>query len=334
MKYASDACKVKLRQPLPQIMGSISPPFLTLSLTQLGHMSKRIAFVWTNGVRNKEVFNHWRDGLYAAMKLIEQEHEVSYHEPDEDLPTVDWILYWEAPCTHDSQQDGHKYRKLYSNPQKKALLFAGGPIKRHWVEGFDHVFVESKINKDEFDALGIKNSTAFGVNTDIFKPMDVEKTHTAVAHGACASWKRQWLLCEALKEKALIFGRYQSEDPRPFDECRACNSMVLDQQSYENAAKLLNSAQVSVNCADFWGGGQRATLEAMACNLPVVVMSDSPKNREYVEDSGCGYIAEPNSEAIRTAVYTAIQHRKKKSRKYVMKKWTHHHYRDALLNAL
>jgi glycosyltransferase involved in cell wall biosynthesis len=294
----------------------------------------RIAFCWTNGVRNKDVFNHWNDGLRAAMKLIEAEHEVTYHEPYEDLPTVDWILFWEAPCTFASGEWGAAYKKVMSSPQKKALCFAGGPIKPEWVEGFNHIFVESKINKDEFDALGIKNSTAFGVNTDVFKPMNEDKTHTTVTHGTCAGWKRQNLVCQAFGERALVFGRPQETDMYPFNECTKCNSTVLLEQSYEETARLINTGEVAVNCADFWGGGQRQTLEAMACNLDVVVMSDSPKNREYVEESSAGIIVNPDPDSIKRGVFALQPNKRKRGRDYVLSKWTHHHYKEALLNAL
>jgi glycosyltransferase involved in cell wall biosynthesis len=263
-------------------------------------------------------------------------HVITYHEPDEDLPTVDWILYWESPITHDSEY-GPAYKKVKNSPQKKALLFSGGPIKKEWVDGFDHIFVESKINADEFDALGIRNSTAFGVNTDVFRPTMEHKAYKTVTHGTCASWKRQWLVCEALGDQALVFGRPQEADPRPFDECRKCGSTVLLGQSYQETARLINSAQVGVNCADFWGGGQRATLEAMACGLPVVVMEDSPKNREYVEDGGLGFICPPQADAIRATVDEALAlstDQKLRAREYVMSKWTAEHYKDNLLNAL
>ena len=292
----------------------------------------KINFCWTNGVRSKEVFDHWRDGLWAAMKLIEKEHDVQYFEPDDDLPDADWSLLWEAPVTHDSQEDGHKYRKFVSGKGKKALLFAGGPIKEQWVRGFDHVFVESQINEDEFNAIGVKNSRAFGVNTDIFKPMVVPKTHTTVTHGACAGWKRQYLVCEAMGDKALVFGRFQEHDPYNFNRCRECQATVLDQQPYEEAAKLINSAHVSVNCAEYWGGGQRATLEAMACDIPVVFMDDSPKNREYIEESGVGVVCHPSAPAIREAVESLIPI--SGGRDYVLKKWTPEHYKNAILNAL
>lgn len=296
----------------------------------------RIAFVWTNGVKDTYRFNWWNDGLRAAMRILEKEHVVTYHEPDEDLPEVDWILFWEAPCTHDSEY-GNAYRKVMNSPQKKALLFAGGPIKYEWVKGFDHVFVESKINKDEFDALGVPNSTAFGVNTDIFKPIFSErKKFMTETHGTCANWKRQWLAAEALEAHALIFGRNQENDPYPFVRARELGATVIDtEQTFENTARLINNARIGLNCADYWGGGQRATLEAMACGLPVVVMNDSPKNMEYVQDSGIGAIVSPNASDIFRAVVALLDgDYSKQAREYVLSKWTPQHYADALLKVI
>lgn len=292
----------------------------------------RIAFVWTNGVKNKDRFDRWNDGLRAAMRILEKKHTVTYHEPDEDIQDVDVILFWEAACTCQSAEFGKAYQKVQSNPIKKALIFAGGPIKYEWVKGFDLVFVESKINEEEFSAIGIPNMRAFGVNTDVFKPLDVEKKYTTVTHGTCASWKRQGLVGRAMKQEALVFGQKQQTDTQPFDDCEQLGSTVLTEVSYEETNELLNSAKISVNCADYWGGGQRATLEAMACDLPVVVMEDSPKNREFVEEAGIGAIVPPEPERIREAVEQLKD--TKGGRDYVLSKWTHKHYADSLLKGI
>lgn len=297
----------------------------------------KIAFVWTNGVKDQYRFNWWNDGLREAMRILELEHEVTYHEPSEDLPEVDWIFFWEAPCTHDSEY-GASYKKVMNSPQKKALLFAGGPIKYEWVKGFDHVFVESKINKDEFDKLGVRNSTAFGVNTRIFKPDESEKTYTTVTHGTCANWKRQWLAGEAMGAQALVFGRDQEHDRYPFIKAREWGAHVIDtEQSFEQANALINTARIGLNCADFWGGGQRASLEAMACGLPIIVMNDSPKNSEYVEDSELGVIVTPEAHDIIRAVDDLSKSHvdfKKECREYVLSKWSERHYAQALISGI
>ena len=284
----------------------------------------QIDFYWQGVTDAKQ---RWRDGLWAAMQLLERKHDVEYKEPWE-APRKDAILFhWEAPCTVNGTNKEH-YEAVRQQPNKKVLLFAGGPLRQEWVAGYDMLAVESKINEDECAELGIPYARAFGVNTAIFHPMSSKKYYTTVTHGTSASWKRQWLVCQAMGEKALVFGQPQETDTRPFDECEQCGSMVLHQQSYTDTNKHLNHAKVSVNCADFWGGGQRATLEAMACNLPVVVMKDSPKNREFVEEAGIGAVVDPQPERIREAVESLVG--TTGGRDYVMGKWTPQHYADAL----
>lgn len=290
----------------------------------------KINFVW-QGSSDSEVFSHWNDGLRAAMRLIEQRHEVSYREPWDDL-MGDIILYWEAPCTVNGKNAEH-YRKVQSSSIRKALLFAGGPMKPDGLIGFDHIFVESKINAEELDMLDYPHSTAFGINENIFFPTNEPKKYDAITVGTCASWKRQDLVGKALGPRALIVGRNQDTDPAPFIEARKFGAQVIDdERSYEDVARLTNQARCAVNAADRWGGGQRATLEAMACGLPVVCMEDSPKNREYVEESGFGIVVPPDVSHIQKAVNEAITWRSDAGPEYVKSKWTSRHYADALLD--
>lgn len=289
---------------------------------------KHICLIW-QGITGR--YGIWKDGLWRAMKYLEERYDVTYHEPLDEIPSDAIVLYWEAPCCINGK-DSHNYKRIQSLPNKKALLFAGGPIRREWLDGFDHVFVESKINADELDALGISHSTAFGINEEVFVPKNLAKKYAGIHHGTCASWKRQWLLGEALGKEACVVGRYQETDPRPFDDCKKLGATVLPEKQPEEVCDLLNESYVCVQTSDKWGGGQRCTLEAMACNIPVVCMTDSPKNREYVEESGCGMVTEPNAKDIQRATIIARSTDwGTKGRDYIMSKWTAKHYADNLI---
>ena len=291
---------------------------------------KKVGFVW-QGITGR--YGYWKDGLYLAMKHLEKVYDVSYYEPTDNIE-ADVVLYWEAPCTINGQFRDN-YLKVKNLPIKKALLFAGGPIQKEWLDGFDHVFVESKINAEELAKLGVPHSTAFGINEEIMKPMDLPKEYVGIHHGTCASWKRQWLVGEALKDKALIVGRNQESDSYPFRRCKEMGSTVLDEKEPEELATLINKSQCVVQTSDYWGGGQRCTLEGLACNLPVVVMEDSPKNREYIEESGCGVIVSPDvgniTRGVNEVIHTDYGNR---PRDYIMSKWTSRHYADALIKVI
>lgn len=265
---------------------------------------KKIAFVW-QGVSDLKILAQWNDGLREAMRIIHLSgYQVKFYEPWNEITDVDLILYWEAPCTAMGTNGPH-YNKVRENPIKKALLFAGGPIKAEWVKGFDLLFLESKINEHECDELGIRWKHAFGINDRNFvysKRENPKKIWDGMLAGTGASWKRQWLIGEALGEKAILMGRDQDTDPMPFRVCREHGSTVLGEQSSQFVAKTLRQSHTCINPCDYWGGGQRATLEAMAMGVPVICCDDSPKNREFIEESGFGRVVGPNVPDIRHAV--------------------------------
>lgn len=292
----------------------------------------KIDFVWQG---HDGRYGLWKDGLYQAMQILEKEFDVQYKNPWDEIREDALILYWEAPVTFVGENGIH-YQRICNLSNKKILLFAGGPIKLEWMDKFDHVCVESKINLEECEMLGIPCSTAFGINADIFTPMDVDKLWKTSTVGTCASWKRQWLAGEAFGSDALVVGRGQDSDPMPFERCRELGATVLGEHLPEDLVKLVNQSHVCLQLADYWGGGQRTTLESMACGIPVVCMSDSPKNREYVEESGFGLVAEPNIESIRHAVNTLIDApvSPKIGRGYVKLKWTGKHYAENLIKVI
>lgn len=294
----------------------------------------KIAFVW-QGISGR--YGQWKDGLYAAMQIIGKKHEVQYFEPGDNIKEFnpDWILYWEAPCTINGK-DSDKYKRVCSLPFKKALLFAGGQIEPMWVKDFDNLFIESQIDMDTCERYGLPHSRAFGVNTEIFKPQKQPKIFDGMHQCTCASWKRTWLMTEVLKEKSMVCGRRQETDPRCFDDAIKHGALVLPEQSAYSITALLNASYCVVNTSEFWGGGQRATLEALACGIPAIVMSDSPKNCEYIRDCGYGIICDPNVESIKKAV-EEIKNRiwyPEDALNYIEEKWSEKKYAQAILDII
>lgn len=294
----------------------------------------RIAFIW-QGFDGRYKYQ-WRDGLYAAMHLLEKEHEVRYFDfPLDEIHDFnpDVVLYWESPCTLRGK-DQANYQAVIDLPYKKALLFAGGPVDRQICYGFDLYFVESRISEQEFNALGLPWKRAFGVNTQIFKPMNLEKKRDGIIQATFAGWKRHELFADALGEKGMAVGRVQESDRNGYNRCIERGVEVLGEQPAYRIAELINESHAVVNTAEYWGGGQRCTLEAMACGVPVIVMKDSPKNCEFVEESSGGFIVEPDVDSIRRAIEEVNEFQGSAGLHYVRKHWTERHYADALLEGI
>lgn len=289
----------------------------------------RLLFLW-QGMDGR--YGLWKDGLWLAMKRLENLFEVTYLDA-EKIRMLDYepdvVLYWEAPVTIIGK-NGHIYKEIMNLPYPKALLFAGGRIEKEWVKGFDLLFVESKINEDECDRLGIPWMRAFGVNEEIMVPMKQPKIFDGIMQATFAGWKRHEIFADALGEKGLVVGRKQENDRNGYDRCVKKHVCILPEASPEILPGLINASYAVVNTSEFWGGGQRCTLEGMACDVPVIVMNDSPKNREYVEESGAGLVCDPNPEAIREAIEQIKIGKIRGGRSYIEAKWTSKHYARSL----
>jgi glycosyltransferase involved in cell wall biosynthesis len=297
----------------------------------------KVGFIW-QGLHTEKRYGHWDDGLYAAMKLVEKSpnFEVHYFDTDMDWSGMDILLYWEAPVTF-AGKDRDNYVRVQNSNIPKILLFAGGQVKLEYCGGFDLFLVESEINEKDFAEIGLPWLRAFGVNTVTMKPERQPKIFDAVFPATCASWKRQGLFSRALKEKGVICGRFQETDPIGFLNARDNGTLVFPELPYPAVNALYNASWCCVNTSSEWGGGQRTTLEAMAAGIPVIVMKDSIKNREYVEESGAGLVVEPDELQIRNAIeeikkWTPEQ--RAKGRAYVESKWTAKHYADNIIKGI
>lgn len=209
-----------------------------------------------------------------------------------------------------------------------ALAFTGGPY-RQYENVPDVVFVESQSYFDEFKKRGLNVKRAFGVNTELFKPMPQPKIFDAVFPATMAAWKRHDLFAEALGPRGLACGFWQPHEMHVVESLQKHNCAILHHQNAESVALIYSMGKTCVITSANNGGSQRAVLEAMACNIPMVVMSDSDKTSEYVRDCGVGAVVEPDVNAIRKAV-DEWKDQKVNTRDWVIENYSEYKYAQQL----
>jgi glycosyltransferase involved in cell wall biosynthesis len=287
----------------------------------------KIAFIWPgfrlhNGKR-------FKDGLWEALEILKQKHEIRGFEPEETQMIIgfnpDRILYWGALIEQTKPS-------VAALPYKKAICFAGGPINGELATGFDLYFTESEVNEREFGALGKPWMRAFGVNEKLYKPLPLEKKYDAIFFGTHAQWKRNDLFARAIGRRGISIGLFQDHEKDCYQIPQEQGCEVHNEIPREELVQFINHSRTALNTANVWGGGQRMTLEAMACNVPPIVMTDSPKNQEYVIESGIGLIVKPDISEIQEAVEKLKG--TQGGRDYILSKYTAQHYADALEKGL
>lgn len=222
--------------------------------------------------------------------------------------------------------------ELNDYPCPKAICYSGGRFT-NYERMVDLIFVESKTYVKWFAERGIKAIQAFGTNTELFKPYNQPKFFDAFFPATFASWKRHHLFAEAMGDKGLLCGWWQPNEMIIIEKAFKCRTGVLHHQIAESIALLYSMAKVVLVTSHDTGGSQRTVLEAMACNIPLVVMSDSTMTSEYVREAGEGMICEPNVEDIRKAV-EIMKDKKVNTREWIMKNYSEYVYADKVRDGI
>lgn len=311
----------------------------------------KLSFVWDWPSYDPQTFT-WQDGLAAAIKKLSQRHEVQiltcsmngqdytlYHpyfsiqvstdiRRDVALFKPNVILMW-GDCTRPNAAP------LSELNIPMALCFAGGQVDGPTYGYFDHFFVESQSYKERFEALGKSVSTAFGTNTDLFKPIpEQQKVFDACLPATYAGWKRHHLYAEATKGLRSVTAGYIVADEDPIiGWVQKTGSLALPHVDPQ-VLRYLYAASKTCCITSFWtGGSQRTVLEAMAMNIPVIAMKDSDKTSEYVYECGQGLVVDPEPEKIRNAILQ-LRDTEVNTRDYILDKWSEHKYAQSLEDGL
>ena len=306
----------------------------------------RIAMLWDWSPAFSQTIT-WQDGLAAALReLMKRGHEVSVIIPTEQNTRIphpyfeiigsadvvelvrtlkpDVILHW-ADMTRPHA------RPLRDLDIPMAICFAGGELLGENYPFFDHIFVESEVYLDVLlERNEVSASLAFGTNTDLFAPVPNQaKVFDALMVGTFAAWKRHNLFAQATEgmTACAVGWMYDDHEQECWQVCEDAGNLVLPHVSPQTLRRLYASSRCVVVPSQSNGGSQRTVLEAMAMNVPLIV-TDSDKF-DYAQ--GRAFQADPTAESIRGFIGAVIDGEyEMNTRDYVLDKWSHLCYADAL----
>jgi glycosyltransferase involved in cell wall biosynthesis len=210
---------------------------------------------------------------------------------------------------------------------------------------FDLFFVESEDYKQGYLARGMEVMTAFGCNTNLYDPEDItvkgqSKVFDVVFPATFAAWKRHDLFSKATYGYRTSCAGYMYTDHEMecWQEPQKSGCLTVPHLPATCVKHLLAAGSVCLITSANNGGSQRTVLEAMAMNVPVIVMSDSDKTSEYVFDAidkgyKVGAVVPPEEGAIRRAINEWLD-AKANGRQFILDKWSHVVYANSLEEGL
>lgn len=240
----------------------------------------------------------WKDGLWAALQILKKDFNVVFHNLSAQKPFDNtgcvFMLGWGAFGSRVDQFLQHEtFNKTgwgAGNPLGMGLCIGGNAMPPKGAERYDVLFYETNWYKPE-----IRNHPnivhAFGVNTNIYKPDSVSRYAESyplwdyLTVGAFANWKRQDLLCKKTGRRMAI-GQIQKRNIQ--ESIDIVGNLLLggvavsDMVPPEDLVKFYYMSDKVYIPADINGGGERAVLEARACDRRVEIEKDNPKLQELL----------------------------------------------------
>lgn len=233
---------------------------------------------------------HWKDGLWAALLLLEKEFDISYwnlaliQNFPCSLDHFDFILGW-------SSFDGEIAYLMRNLKVPHGLCIGGYMFEPHKIDHFDVLFYETEWYGEAELKHRHKNARhAFGVNTDIFFDKDsmmftTPKIIDYLTIGSFSTWKRQQYLLKKEGVRLAIGQIQQNNLDESFgiiSELMAYGCGVMGECAPETLADFIRASKNVYLPATITGGSERSVLESRACGVPVEVEEDNPKLQELL----------------------------------------------------
>jgi len=282
----------------------------------------KLAIVWDWGLASWANPLVW-DGLKAAMKIIGEKHQVDWYM-DGKYPEdkYDWILPWGVGSIPFNET-------IEKYSCKKALLCAGHPQDTRNFEKFDVIFTESPAVQNEIRAKGFHSVLAFGTDTNFFKPENQPKIVDCFYPATFSTWKRQDLFA-VVGNRGLACGTVQPDGIPLLEECKKTGVRVIEGLVPSGmVARMYNMTKCVLITS--WHGSERTLLEAMSCNVPVVITKDNLLTCSLANDEVIQ--VEPTPEGVLVGIDQAIN-KKVNTREYVWNNYSQHIYARKILKEL
>lgn len=265
------------------------------------------------------------DGLHGALKLVGEKHQVDWFlQGDEPDDFYDWIIPWGVM----SIPFNNTIEKFKS---RKAIFCAGHPQDIFNIDKFEAIFVESPAVQEQMVQHHKNVIIAFGTDTDFFQPREEKKIFDALYPATFSdNWKRQYLFAQAVGNRGMACGIVQPDGIGGYEECKKNGTYTMNGLVPTRLiADLYNMSKTVIITA--WHGSERSTLEAMACNIPLVLVADNDLACSLVNNEVI--IVKPDVDSIRAGFERALR-QEVSTRDYILENYSHVQYAQKILEVV
>lgn len=245
-----------------------------------------IAIIFFIPKSNKFKYDNWDDGFTQAIKLLSKSYNISWINLDNSKPTAEYLNGFDfliiKSCWDwvvDKYVQSLKGLKI---PKGIAISCSKMPKNLTSLYYYDVLWYETSWYGQLLKHP--RKFQAFGINTNIFYEQNLNKIYDVISIGALAKYKRHDYILNIKGDSKIVIGDIHTSEAKLIKEFLNKNNVkIIDFTNQKELSQLINKSKLVYIPAEINGGGERAVLEARACNVEVKVENDNPKLKELLE---------------------------------------------------
>ena len=226
-------------------------------------------------------YDKWCDGFTEAISLLSGTFDTDMINGF-DNPDIDFSKY--TLCLLKEDFTSTLYHKYKSKIKCKLGLFISSSITiptDEQLRVYDLLFYETHWYYKYAKLERHKNTMhAFGVNTQLMKPRELQKVYDVIFVGDIRDYKRPLNILKLPGRKVCLGFK---TDKKLVTTLIDNGVEVIDFIQYDQLADFYNRSKLCYIPCTTHGGGERAVLEARSCGIPVKIEEDNPKLSELLE---------------------------------------------------
>jgi glycosyltransferase involved in cell wall biosynthesis len=230
--------------------------------------------------KNSVKYESWHDGFTKAIDLLKQKYSIVMKNIV-DKPKIDFNNYDLVFFKESFEGNIYSFYKNKLKPNQKLGLFISSSTiipNENQLKIYHILFYETKWYY-KYAKLNRHPMTyhAFGVDTQIMKPINLKKKYDVIFVGCICNYKRPLKILNIPGKKVCIGFK---KDKILVSTLEKNNVEVIDFVEYEKLANYLNQSKLCYIPCTLHGGGERCVLEARSCNIPIRIENDNTKLKE------------------------------------------------------
>jgi hypothetical protein len=226
-------------------------------------------------------YSNWKDGFTGAIDILKNKFNITMvnamDNKNIDFTPFDIIFFKEG----FNGKYYNKYKNNIVNKKKGLFISCSNEIPKDTdMNIYDVLFYETEWYYNYANLKRHKNAYhAFGINTQVMKPLNLEKEYDVIFVGAIKSYKRPLKILK-YPGKKICLG--VNSDNKMVEKLRSSGVEVREFIEYDELCMFYNKSKLCYIPCEIHGGGERAVLEARACGINVEVEPDNNKLKELL----------------------------------------------------